>query len=104
MRRKEEDADFEEKRMVLGIQVVEGEEEDFNKENLLKRRDIRSRLKKEKDVPPRDVNDDDRFHREPGLRRKDARESSPRNRRVCRIFQFAGFLWALEPPKNFRGP
>ena len=86
MRRKEEDADFEEKRMSLGITAVEGEEEEVNKDNSLKRRDVRSRLKKDKDVPPREVVDDERYRRETGLRRREARESSPRNRRVSEYF------------------
>ena len=42
-KRKEEDADFEEKRMILGITADEDDDE-HDKENLARRCDVRSRL------------------------------------------------------------
>lgn len=52
MRRKEEDKEFEQKRMMLSISV-DVEEEDGNKENQLKRKDLRDRMKKDIDSTDR---------------------------------------------------
>lgn len=52
MRRKVEDKEFEQKRMLLSISV-EAEEEESNKENQLKRKDLRERIKKDNDSSDR---------------------------------------------------
>ncbi|XP_078365828.1 uncharacterized protein LOC144650055 [Oculina patagonica] len=75
-KRKEEDADFEEKRMILGI-TAEGDEDENDKENLMRRREmIRSRLDKD----PMFGEEEDIRNRRGGdivSRWRDKRDSSP---------------------------
>lgn len=52
MRRKVEDKEFEQKRMLLSISV-DAEEDDGNKENQLKRKDLRERIRKDTDSTDR---------------------------------------------------
>lgn len=80
-KRKEEDADFEEKRMILGI-TAEGDEDENDKENLMRRREMmRSRLEKD----PMFCEEEDIRNRRGGdivSRWRDKRDSSPV--RVCK--------------------
>ena len=82
-KRKEEDADFEEKRMILGI-TAEGDEDENDKENLMRRREmIRSRLEKEPLMFGQE--EEDIRHRRGGdvvSRWRDKRDSSPVHYRV----------------------
>lgn len=86
-KRKEEDADFEEKRMILGI-TAEGDEDENDKENLVRRREmIRSRLEKEP-VMFFGQEEEDIRHRRGGdivSRWRDKRDSSPVLYRVSQI-------------------
>ena len=87
-KRKEEDADFEEKRMILGI-TAEGDEDENDKENLIRRREmIRSRL--EKDTLMFGLEEEDIRHRRGGdivSRWRDKRDSSPVQYRVSQILR-----------------
>ena len=83
-KRKEEDADFEEKRMILGI-TAEGDEDENDKENMIRRREImRNRLEKDSMFHE----EEDRNRREGDIvsRWRDKRDSSPVHYRVCIFF------------------
>ena len=79
-KRKEEDADFEEKRMVLGITAEDNEDEN-DKENLTRRREmLRNRVEKELIVDE----DDARYRRGGDIvsRWRDKRPTSPMHYKV----------------------
>ena len=91
VRRKQEDADFEQKRMSLGI-TADIEEEDINKENIYKHRETRLHTKKGKEGGEYEEESHHRRTRDDGSRWREGRDSSPYSHRVCWMAPSCSFI------------